>query len=555
MSYQVLARKYRPQRFDEVIGQEHVTRTLKNAIASKRLHHAYLFTGARGIGKTTVARILAKALNCQDLKDSEPCGKCPACVEITNGSSLDIQEIDGASNTGVEDVREIRERIKYMPSSAKYKIYIIDEVHMLSTNAFNALLKTLEEPPAHVIFIFATTEAQKIPATILSRCQRYDFRRIPVSMIAKTLHEIAKSENVKIDEESLRIIAHEATGSLRDAESLFDQAIAFGGQDVNTASVKDMLGTMDRTKLFDLIEAILSRDAREALKLLDDAFDTGTDLVRFTMEILELIRHMLVFAECGNVRGTIDLPPDEILLVQKLAGRTNAATLHRMFSVWYLAGESISRSSFPKMLIEVGLIRLCRVGDVKGIDEVIARIDSLAGRDFSGTAKNEIRREVTEIKKREMTEVSTETLSKESPSKPLSFEPAKTAVEHQQENRWQDFMRSIVVKDPRLASILQHGVLVGMEAGVVKVSFNNPLYADMLSEDERKAQAENHLSEFFNAKTRFAVGKTANAPQSGADAIKKKELLREALGNDMVQKAADILNARLFDVKVDDGNI
>lgn len=548
MSYQVLARKYRPQLFSEVVGQEHVTTTLKNALTSGRLHHAYLFTGARGIGKTTVARILAKALNCRNLKDNEPCGQCDTCLEITNGSSLDVQEIDGASNTGVEDVREIRERIKYMPSKSKYKIYIIDEVHMLSNNAFNALLKTLEEPPAHAIFIFATTEAQKIPATILSRCQRYDFRRIPVSMIAKTLERISKCENVKIDEESLGVIAHEATGSLRDAESLFDQAIAFSGDDVTSQTVQDMLGTMDRTRLFDLLSAILSSDAKGTLALLDDAFDTGADLVRFAMEILELIRHMLVVAECGEVRGTVDLPPDEMKLIVEFAGRTNAATLHRMFSVWYSVGEQVSRSSFPKMLLEVGLIRLCRVGEVHSIHEVISRIDGLIN--HRDDAKMEDRGSKVEDNKPKIEDGRSKIVDQK--PKALSFEPAKTEADQQGEKRWQEFMRWIVVQKPQLASILQHGIFVGMDDGVVKLTFNNPLYADMLSESERSSQAEGFLADFFKVKVRLAVGNIAAGPETGMGAVKKKEMMREALGNDVVKQAADILNARLHDVKVDD---
>ncbi|HQC50654.1 MAG TPA: DNA polymerase III subunit gamma/tau, partial [bacterium] len=250
MSYQVLARKYRPQKFSDVVGQDHITTTLKNAIKSGRLHHAYMFTGARGIGKTTVARILAKALNCFSPVDAEPCGECQNCREITSGTLMDVQEIDGASNNSVDAVREISERVRYMPSSAKYKIYIVDEVHMLSTSAFNALLKTLEEPPAHVIFMFATTESHKIPATILSRCQRYDFRRIPSTLIAKELSRIAGNEGVKVDDSALRIIAHEATGSLRDAESLFDQAIAFSGDEITSEVIGRMLGTLDRKRLY-----------------------------------------------------------------------------------------------------------------------------------------------------------------------------------------------------------------------------------------------------------------------------------------------------------------
>src|SRR3989338_8325136 len=281
MSYQVIARKYRPQNFAQVLGQEPVSQTLQNAIAQKRIHHAYLFTGARGIGKTTVARILAKSLNCQqrtgrqdqakpyreanpkDLRSTiEPCNACELCQEITLGNSMDVQEIDGASNTSVDDVREIREQVKYLPAKGRYKIYIIDEVHMLSTSAFNALLKTLEEPPAHVIFIFATTESHKIPATILSRCQRYDFRRIATKELVTSLEALAKSEKVEVDEEALHLIAHEAGGSLRDAQSLLDQSIAFAGNKVSYEDLKQMLGFLDRKQLWDLLESLLKKDRK-----------------------------------------------------------------------------------------------------------------------------------------------------------------------------------------------------------------------------------------------------------------------------------------------------
>lgn len=554
MSYQVLARKYRPQRFDEVVGQGHITTTLRNALASGRLHHAYLFTGARGIGKTTVARILAKALNCKNLKDFEPCGKCGPCVEITNGSSMDIQEIDGASNTSVEDVREIRERVKYMPSSAKYKIYIIDEVHMLSNSAFNALLKTLEEPPAHVIFIFATTESHKIPATILSRCQRYDFRRIPQGLIVGTLAKIAGDEKIKIDDESLRMIAHEATGSLRDAESLFDQAIAFSGEGVTAKKIKEMLGTLDRSRLFELTSALLARDPKNALDMLDSAFEGGTDLVRFAMDILEILRHMLILAECGDERGAIDLPPDEISLLKGLSGKTSAPELHRMFSLWYGVADGIARSPFPKMLLEVGLIRLCRVGAVKNVEDVIARIDAVIGNESLGREPKPHPRQEAVLQRPEMPKGQTPgegIEAKTSESVSLSFEPAGSPADAEAEKKWQEFMRWVVVQKPQVASILQHGVLVGIDDGIVKLSFNNPLYADMLSEDARKVQVEGFFESFFKRKMSLAVGKNADAPVGGEQARKKKELMREALGNDIVRKAADVLNARLYDVKVD----
>ncbi|HPQ80216.1 MAG TPA: DNA polymerase III subunit gamma/tau [bacterium] len=560
MTYQVLARKYRPQTFAEVVGQEHITTTLKNALAAGRLHHAYLFVGVRGTGKTTVARILAKALCCEKKRGEEPCGECKPCMEISSSASLDVQEIDGASNTGVDDVRELRERARYMPSSGRYRIYIIDEVHMLSGNAFNALLKTLEEPPAHVVFIFATTEPHKIPATILSRCQRYDFRRISPSDISSTLSRIAGDENVDVEETALNLIAREATGSLRDAESLFDQAIAFSGQKVTADTIKSMLGFLDRKRLFDTMEAVLSRDPERALEVLSEVFATGADLSRFAADILELLRHMVVLSECGEGDKATDLVPDEISRLKGMmrgAGSKDAGApeFHQMFSLWYRVAEEIARSQFPRMLVEVGLIRLCRVGPVRPIEEIVAKLDALSGAEARSPASFASR------------PAASSPPSADDPAKGRgaakgqakaaaaaatpTFAPVMSPTDVDAERRWQEFMRWIVGERPQVASVLQHGVLVGIDDGIVKVMFDNPLYADMLTEEARKTQAESLFATFFKRPMKLAVGRSDEAPAHGPRGEKKKEMMREALGSDIVRQAADILNAQVHDVKVD----
>ncbi len=543
MSYQVLARKYRPQKFSDVVGQDHITTTLKNAIKSGRLHHAYLFTGARGIGKTTVARILAKALNCSSPSDAEPCGECQNCREITSGSLMDVQEIDGASNNSVDAVREISERVRYMPSSAKYKIYIVDEVHMLSTSAFNALLKTLEEPPAHVIFMFATTESHKIPATILSRCQRYDFRRIPSALIAKELSRIAGNEGIKVEDSALRIIAHEATGSLRDAESLFDQAIAFSGDEITSEVIGRMLGTLDRKRLYDFLGAVMNRDSAVALSLLEDAYRSGIDLVRFASEILELIRHMLVISECKGDSKGIDLPPDEVAMLGKLVSGSTSEEMLGMFNVWYRIAEDVSRSAFPKMLLEIGVMRMVRASDVKNIGEVLARIDDIV----SSGAGQQVKDSAIPAQAPSSTKKTPE------PAAALQFEPASSSPSPFDggEGRWLEFMRWVSIQRPQVASILQNGVFVGIDDSVVKLSFNNMLYADMLTEEDRKKQLDDLLEKFFKSKMSVIVGVISD-DSSGPDAARRKrEMMREALGNDIVKKTADILNARVHDVKVE----
>jgi DNA polymerase-3 subunit gamma/tau len=561
MSYQVLARKYRPQRFSEVIGQEHITTTLRNAIAQGRLHHAYLFTGVRGVGKTTVARILAKALNCENPSDNEPCGKCTPCVEITGSRSLDVQEIDGASNTGVDDVREIRERAKYLPSSGHYKIYIIDEVHMLSTPAFNALLKTLEEPPAHVVFIFATTEAHKIPATILSRCQRHDFRRIPPALSQAALKRIAGEEKVEISDEAIGMIARESTGSLRDAQSLFDQAIAFSGNEISTGSIKSMLGSLDRTLLFEIVGSTIDRDADRALGVLEEIFKTGADLTRFAGDMLEVLRHLLVIAECGGERATLDLPTDETEMLKKLAAQTGAPELHRMFALWYGVAEAITRSPFPKMLLEVGLIRLCRVGEVKQVEDVVARLDAILE---GGTgAPIPVRTQVapapnpaprTSAPKAPAPEGGNEKPADDDAN--LTFEPApRTAADIASEKRWQEFMRWAVTERPQAAAILQQASLESITGQTAKVRFQNAHYAEMQAEQERMERAAELLTSFFKRPMTLTVnsntGNDAKGPTLKQAQKKKKDLIKEALKDDIVSQAADILGAKLHDVKVE----
>lgn len=556
MSYQVLARKYRPQRFSEVIGQEHITTTLRNAIAQGRLHHAYLFTGVRGVGKTTVARILAKSLNCERPSDNEPCGTCTPCVEITESRSLDVQEIDGASNTGVDDVREIRERAKYLPSSGRYKIYIIDEVHMLSTPAFNALLKTLEEPPAHVVFIFATTEAHKIPATILSRCQRYDFRRIPPSLSASALRRIAGEEKVEISDEAIEMIARESTGSLRDAQSLFDQAIAFSGNEIAADSIRAMLGSLDRTLLFELVGSTIDRDADRALRVLEEIFKTGADLTRFAADMLEVLRHLLVIVECGGERMAIDLPSDETEMLRRLSAQTGAPELHRMFALWYGVAEAVARSPFPKMLLEVGLIRLCRVGEVKQVEDVVARLDAIleGGANSPVTAAQPKPAPRTSTPQASATPGEIDKLSGDDAN--LTFEPApRTAADIASEKRWQEFMRWAVTERPQAAAILQQATLESITRETVNVRFQNPHYAEMQAEQERMDRAAELLTTFFKRPMTLTVnadtGGDAKGPSLRQTQKEKKELIKEALKDDIVSQAADILGAKLHDVKVE----
>jgi DNA polymerase-3 subunit gamma/tau len=377
MSYLVLARKYRPQTFDQVIEQDHVTRTLSNAISSKRVAHAVLFSGPRGTGKTTVARILAKAMNCKQGPLPEPCNACRSCAEITSGHAVDVFEIDGASNNSVDQVRELRENIKYMPAHSLYKIYIIDEVHMLSMPAFNALLKTLEEPPPHVMFIFATTEPHKIPITILSRCQRHDFRRISLNSMIQHMATICEEEKFKISDESQALIAREATGSLRDALSLLDQVLACFKDSVGHDQVLETLGVIDRKYVFDLSDTILRSDISAILNMLDDCYNRGYDLKKLYTNLLEHFRNLIVVKIGQDTRKLVDLPEYELEQMVNQAQHVSVTVLNQVFDYLYREEVSIRLSADAKLALEMAFIRMDQIKPALPIDVLIDRLDHL----------------------------------------------------------------------------------------------------------------------------------------------------------------------------------
>jgi DNA polymerase III subunit gamma/tau len=380
MSYLVLARKWRPSTFDEVVGQQHVRRTLKNAVERDRVAHALLFTGSRGVGKTSCARILAKALNCETGPRVDPCGTCAACVEIGAGTSVDVFEIDGASNNSVDQIREIRESVKFLPTRGKRKMYIIDEVHMLSTSAFNALLKTLEEPPAHVLFVFATTEPHKIPETIISRCQRFDFKRIPETEIVEALARIGASEGLKVESAALRHIAREAKGGMRDSLSLLDQVISFCGTEIVESQVREVLGIADRSVLYALTGAILERDGQRALRTIDELFRFGLDLQKFAAEFLQHLRDLVVVKVVGSPERLVDIPSEELVAMAEQVAQVPAAGLHRLFDTFLKGAEEVGRSPYPKLVLEMTLLRLCHQGPTMPLAEVLAGLGRLEAR-------------------------------------------------------------------------------------------------------------------------------------------------------------------------------
>ncbi len=377
MSYQVIARKYRPQRFEDVVGQEHVTQTLANAIRSGRIAHAYLFCGPRGTGKTTVARIFAKALNCTGGPKADFDDADPRCREIAEGRSLDVLEIDGASNNGVEQVRELRDTARFAPASSKFKIYIIDEVHMLSTAAFNALLKTLEEPPAHVKFLFATTDPEKVLPTILSRCQRFDLRRIPTALIVRHLGMIAGQEGVTIDDAALHGIARGADGGMRDAESTLDQLISFCGDRIEESDVLSMFGLAARGQLLALSRALLSQDASAVLRELDGLVRSGKDLGRLLSDLLHHFRNLMVFQVTGGDLSLLEVSEAEAAELRTQGGMASAEAVGRMLEVLTLAEGRLRDAAVRKIFLEVTLMKAMHARNAVSLDAVLRQLQQL----------------------------------------------------------------------------------------------------------------------------------------------------------------------------------
>lgn len=383
--YIVTARKWRPTRFADVVGQEHVTQTLRNAVQSGRLHHAYIFNGPRGVGKTTTARILAKVLNCRNLQpDSEPCNECDSCREISSGRSMDVIEIDGASNNSVDDIRKLRENAKYPPSGGKYKMYIIDEVHMLSTSAFNALLKTLEEPPRHLIFVFATTEPHKVPATILSRCQRFDFRRMQIQDIVEHLSYIASKENIEIDEESLAIIAKKGDGSMRDSQSIFDQVVSFCGMTIKYERVNEALNLIDQDFFFTISKAIYQHDIPTILEISRQVFLRGYDLQECLSGLTEHFRNLLTVLATGNTKliATSKAYWDRY---EKEAAHFTQADVLQMMSLLVATEQALKYSVQPRIRFEFALIQMSKMDTAVEISALLGELAELKKKLESGT--------------------------------------------------------------------------------------------------------------------------------------------------------------------------
>jgi DNA polymerase-3 subunit gamma/tau len=482
MAYLVLARKWRPQNFADLVGQEHVSRTLANAIRTGRIHHAFLFTGARGVGKTSAARILAKALNCEAGQSATPCGTCASCTEITAGQGLDVIEIDGASNTGVDDVRELRDNIRYLPNRSRYKIFIIDEVHMLSTSAFNALLKTLEEPPPHAKFIFATTEPHKIPVTILSRCQRFDFRKIALGRVAVKLREIADAEQLTISDRSLALIARHGEGSMRDALSTLDQVIAFCGERVGDEDVQALLGMVDRRLLFDAVDAILQRDPRRALDAARRFDQLGVALRQVGQELIEVFRALVICKVVPEPAEMIDMVGDELQELQTLAAAASLEDLQRIVTLLLKLQGELAGSPYPLLSLEMGMVRLATLPPLEDLGKLLARFEQLERRLATGVP------------------LATATAAPGRPGPPTAAPPPTAAqppkkpdppaVLRPHARGWEGLVEEVKQSRPMAGSVLEHGRPLRLEPPTLEVGYPEGSF---------------HLAHFQDAANRQAV--------------------------------------------------
>ena len=398
--YLVFARKYRPLTFDQVIGQKAVVQTLKNAITLNRIGHAYLFSGMRGVGKTTVARILAKALNCESGPTPNPCNKCQFCMAINEDRAVDVLEIDGASNRGIDEVRSLREGIQYRPIQSRYRVIIIDEVHMLTNEAFNALLKTLEEPPPHTVFIFATTEFHKVPATILSRCQHFEFRRISNQEIINHLKFIANEEGIKISPFSINLIAQKAEGSLRDAQSLLDQVVAFSGEEVKDEDVKEVLGLMDREILISVVKAIIEGNSKKIFPLIDEIINHGYDLRYFYRELIEFLRNLLLIKTAPESEELLEIGEEDIENIRKLVEKIGEDDIFRYLSLLQQHEMGLKHSSHPRIYLEIVLLKLTHFKKLVPLTDILEELEKFK-KDISSLAEGEENKEIIESMQRE----------------------------------------------------------------------------------------------------------------------------------------------------------
>ncbi|MCX8026669.1 MAG: DNA polymerase III subunit gamma/tau [Thermodesulfovibrionales bacterium] len=531
MSYLVLARKWRPQRLSELVGQEPISNILYKAIETNKVAHAYIFSGPRGVGKTSTARILAKTLNCHNPQDRDPCEKCQSCISIKDGSSLDVIEIDGASNNSVDDIRELRESVRYAPSSSKYKIYIVDEAHMLSVSAFNAFLKTIEEPPPHVIFVLATTEPRKIPITVMSRCQHLPFKRIPTSKIKARLKEICLAESFSAEDRALDIISKMAEGSMRDALTILDQIFSFS-DDLKVSILKDLFGFTDVEILQSLVLSVLKGNTDEIINKIKELIDAGTDIKGFTKDLIFFVRNVLLRLSIGDTDAfdVLELTEQETSAVQTVSESTSLPQIALMMNELIKAEYTIRQSQYPRVILEMTLIRLALMSHFKSIDSIL--------RSLSDKAKDEdiVKIVDTSTAKPPLTKDKTEDLivDKSSPN------TADTKIDMKQ--IWNAVVNEIETKNGFLKTRLDEAIVEFPDENTVTLTFRggNAVHGEAVRESV--PMIKKIMKDLYNREYTIDI-------KTEKDKRAKKDLRQEALNNPFVQDVLKLYDGIIIDVK------
>jgi len=547
MSYEVLARKWRPQTFQDVIGQEHITQTLTNAIKTGRLAHAYLFGGPRGIGKTSIARILAKAINCKEGEPGIPCNKCISCTEITGGSSVDVQEIDCASNRGIDEIRALRENVKYLPSSSSYRVYIIDEVHMLTMPAFNALLKTLEEPPAHVKFIFATTETHKVPVTILSRCQRFDFKKIPQAILINHLETIAEAENIQVTKSGLALIARESEGCMRDAQSLLDQVISFAGEKAEDRDITEILGVIDSDIIFEASRAIIEGSSVTCLEIVDRIYNYGYDIKEFYSTLMSQFRNLLV-SVLASQNNLLDMSDSDQKRARSQAEQAGSEKLQILLNFLINREQDLRFTSNARLLLETTMIKLCNLGDFLSFDDLMKRIDGLE-KSLLATASS-----CNQPTADHISDPAAEWASENPKKVEIKTEEVKAELEevdatHEKEGQinlgWDDFLSFLETKSRPMFNVLKDWEFRDLTTKTLEIAKSNQSFSSSFFDDkDRYAQLSSFCRDFFKRELRINIV-TGNRQVSEKKPI-SNEKQHQASGtekhSDLPQPVQDILH-------------
>jgi DNA polymerase-3 subunit gamma/tau len=535
--YLVIARKYRPQQFNEVIGQEHVSTTLVNAIKANRMAHAYLFNGPKGIGKTTIARIFAKAINCTEGPTPSPCGKCPSCLEITKGNSMDVMEIDGASNRGIDEIRTLRDNVKFAASGNRFKIYIIDEVHMLTGEAFNALLKTLEEPPPHVKFFFATTEIHRMPATIVSRCQRFELKRISNTLIAETLKKISVNEKIKIQDITLETIARYANGSLRDAESTLDKLIAYSGNNIDHSEAMKILGIVDKDLLYDLSLALAKPDITKALNIITEIHEQGKDIEQFLLDTTGYFRNILLSKYSPEVQKLIDMPLEDVKKIIETGKHFTQGRLLEIINILNQLQGELKWSLSKRITLEVGFIKIAKTASKIGLDELVERLEKLeknisSGHMHSDNDLNRVKNNSYGIEQEK---------SKEEYEKPASG--GKITLDSVN-NIWEELLSGLGKNNLLIKSFLSEGKPVEFKDGTLIIGFD-PSCA-LHQESLEKKQNKELLEKKFEEKLGSPIKLNFKLVNIMAKAKAKPE---EIINNPIIEKVRQKFSAKIINVK------